>query len=330
VNAPSHALERCPKRMVYGPCGGVRADGGCEMRAGPCTFPEPEPRRQAIAGNELASVPRVLTDFSAPSFEPDTLVRISEILTPSCDAVLVGEHQNRPDYPPTLLAQMLLDSGARPWMTLACRDRNRIVLEQELRGLLHVGADTVLCVTGDGRAYDVRSDVTQVFDLDGPRLAELATDLGLSAAVPETPLAPPAGLRGRRLVIKQHSGAAVAVLNHVPRPADVAAFVDAARQEGLTIPVIASVAVYTDEYSAASLQGLPGLELNLDDVRSVLRAPEPVAAGIDTAVREALALLAIDGIAGVNLSGAASERGWDYAARVKADIGGRVLTEVGG
>jgi 5,10-methylenetetrahydrofolate reductase len=315
--------------MVYGPCGGVRPDGSCEMRAGPCTFPTPVERVDAIEGNPPAHVPRVLTDFSAPPFEPDTLLRLSEILTPSCEAVLVGEHQNRPDYPPSLLAQLLLDTGARAWITLACRDRNRIVLEQELRGLQLVGVDTVLCVTGDGRAYDVRTDVTQVFDLDGPRLAELATGIGLSAAVSEAPLAPPSEHRAARLVQKQRSGAAVAVLNHVARPDNVAAFVAAARLAGVTIPVIASVAVYTDEHSAASLQGLPGLQLDLERVGRVLRAPDPVAAGIDAAVGEALELLAVDGIAGVNVSGSASELGWEFAARIKAEIGGRVLAEVG-
>ena len=87
----------------------------------------------------------------------------------------------------------------------------------------------------------------------------LAAGIGLSAAVPETPTAPPLAARPQRLVAKQQCGAAVAVLNHVPRPSQVAAFVAAARAAGLTIPVIAAVAVYTDEHSAAVLQGLPGL-----------------------------------------------------------------------
>jgi len=51
---------------------------------------------------------------------------------------------------------LLLESGVTPWITLSCRDRNRIVLEQELRGLAHVGVRTVLCVTGDGRGSPLR------------------------------------------------------------------------------------------------------------------------------------------------------------------------------
>jgi 5,10-methylenetetrahydrofolate reductase len=211
-------------------------------------------------------------------------------------------------------------------MTLACRDRNRIVLEEELSGLYHLGVDAVLCVTGDARAYDVRPDVTQVFDLDGPRLAALAASIGISAAVPETPAAPPRHLRGFRLAQKQRAGAAVAVLNH-DTVASVTAFMSDAVRAGVTIPVIASVAVFTDGPSAAVLSGLPGLELDPAAVRRVLDDPDPVAAGITAAADEARALLGIPGVAGVNISGAASARGYEFAAQVKAELAGRIREE---
>jgi 5,10-methylenetetrahydrofolate reductase len=211
-------------------------------------------------------------------------------------------------------------------MTLTCRDRNRIVLEQELSGLRHLGVDAVLCVTGDARAYDVRPDVTQVFDLDGPRLAALAASIGISAAVPETPAAPPRHLRAFRLAQKQRAGAAVAVLNH-DTVASVTAFMSDAARAGVTIPVIASVAVFTDEPSAAVLSGLPGLELDPAVVRRVLDDPDPVAAGITAAAGEARALLGIRGVAGVNISGAASARGYEFAAQVKAELAGRIREE---
>lgn len=317
----------CPKRMVFGPCGGVPPDGQCEMRAGPCSFPEPVPYPHRVQARPPHRVPRVLTDVSTPAFDVEALDQVCRMLAPASDAVLLGEHHNRPDFPPTMIASMVLRSGAAPWVTLACRDRNRVVLEQELRGLLHLGVETVLCVTGDGRGPDVRPDVTQVFDLDGPRLAELATRVGLCAAVPETPLAPPAELRAARLVSKQDAGAAVAVLNHTARVTDVAAFVRSARQCGLTIPVIAAVAVFTDAQSAAALDHLPGLELDADVVSTVLSAADPVREGIDAAVREAEQLLAIDGVHGVNVSGLASARGWQHATEIKAAIGSRVLQE---
>jgi hypothetical protein len=83
----------------------------------------------------VAAVPLILADFSSEPYSLPMLRSVAAALAPSCDAVLVGEHQNWPDFPPALHASLLLEAGMRPWMTLACRDRNRIVLEQELQEL---------------------------------------------------------------------------------------------------------------------------------------------------------------------------------------------------
>ena len=273
--------------------------------------------------------PLILTDFSCAPFDATDVAATAAILAPSCDAVLVGEHQNRPDFPPTLMSRLLLEQGVTPWITLSCRDRNRVVLEQELRGLRFTGATTVFCVTGDGRGYDVRPEVTQTFDLDGPRLVALAASLDMIAAVPETPTAPPTRVRPARLVEKQRAGASLAVLNHVSSASVLSAFMDDARAAGLRIPVLAAVAVFTDVVSAAVLQGLPGLELEPELVDEVVNAPDPVEAGIEAAVAEARKLLAIDGIHGVNLSGLASASGTRRGAEIKAEVGARIRAEHG-
>lgn len=326
----------CPKRMVFGPCGGVRDDERCELDARRCVFlgsplpawPDPPQPRPAPAPDGLlaraAAGPVVLADLSVGPFDPASVRRVVDVLAPASDALLVGEHANRPDFPPTMFAAEVMDAGGRVWTTLACRDRNRVVLEQELSGLAAVGVDGVLCVTGDGRGVSVRPGVTQVFDLDGVRLTALAAGIGLAVAVPESPEAPPVDLRPARVVQKERAGARLCVLNHVSGPRRVASFVAAARAAGATLPFVAGVAVYTDEPSARVLQRFPGLHLDGDAVERVLAAPDPRAAGIDAAVAEARALLAVPGVVGVNLSGMGSARGEDDGAQIKAAVAERL------
>ena len=328
-------LVECPKRMVYGPCSGVHEDSSCELDARPCPFTRQDviewtelttaaPNENSVLLQQIQTRPVVLTDVSAPPYDRSALTGSATCWFRRPRPCSSASTTNRPDFPPTMIAEALLAAGATPWMTLACRDRNRVVLEQELRGLQQLGVDTVLCVTGDGRGPDVRPDVTQVFDLDGPRLAELATAVGLCAAVPETPLAPPRRQRAGRLLQKERAGAHLAVLNHVGSVAQVRDFVGQARALGVTLPILAAVTIFTDERSARALQNFPGLQLDAELVEEVLSAPDPVQAGIQAAVGEAEQLLAVAGVDGVNLSGLASGRNDLYGAEIKSEIGRRV------
>ena len=117
--------EGCPKHMAMGPCGGVQEDGGCEVIPEPCVFDEPATWPHPVPAVPLRRTPLILADYSADPYSVPALTAVAGTLAAGCDAVLVGEHQNRPDFPPTMLASMLQAAGARPWMTLACRDRNR-------------------------------------------------------------------------------------------------------------------------------------------------------------------------------------------------------------
>jgi hypothetical protein len=322
--------------MVFGPCGGVRPDERCEVAEHRCVFADPPlvawpgppvpaaPPRPGTLLDRAARGPVVLTDLSVVPFDRGSVRRVVGVLAEVSDGLLVGEHANRPDLPPALFAAEVLEAGGRLWTTLACRDRNRVVLEQELAGLAEIGVDGVLCVTGDARGPSARPGATQVFDLDGTRLAALAAAAGLPAAVPESPDAPPVGLRPARVAAKEAAGAALCVLNHVRSPARVAEFVAGARAAGATLPFVAAAAVFTDERSAGVLQRFPGLGLDGQVVARVLAAPDPREAGIAAAVAEARALLAVPGVVGVNLSGLGSGRGEDDGARVKAAVAERI------
>ncbi|CAN5757840.1 methylenetetrahydrofolate reductase C-terminal domain-containing protein [soil metagenome] len=327
--------------MIYGPCGGVRDDLTCEMAPIPCPFTTdsepvswPSALDTPVVGASLDPSPLldgkpiVVTDLPLRPFDRRLLAESTEIVAATCDAVLIGEHQQRADFPPTQMAGLVAAAGGRPIVTLSCRDRNRVVLEQELGALADSEAAAVLCVTGDGRAPGIRPEVTQVFDLDGTRLAGLAAAAGLTVAVPESPAAPPQHLRAPRLLQKQHAGARIAILNHVGSAGAVRAFAAEARSLGITMSLLASVAIYTDAHSADVLLRFPGLHLDPTLVAGVLGADDPVGAGIDAAVAEAVELLSIDGIDGVNISGLGSAEGELAAASVKATVGREIRDRI--
>jgi 5,10-methylenetetrahydrofolate reductase len=327
---------RCPKHMVYGPCGGVRPDGACELGDRPCPFvdaplvrwhaSEVAPRAWPIETRSPATPaipsdrPFVITDLRTVPFDLDSIAAVTTRLSMFGDAVLIGEHQNRPDYPPSFLARVVADSGGRPWVTLTCRDRNRIVLEAELEALAHSPILGVHCVTGDARAPSVRPDASQVFDLDSLRLAALARAHGLRVSVAASPAAPPDELRAPRVLEKQRAGAEVCFVNHAGGPGPVAGFVAAAREVGVSLAFIPCVAVFTDVMSAAVLEGFPGLVLDQHEREQVLGAPDPRRAGIDAAVAEAMQMLDIDGVVGINLSGAATSGSELESAAIMAEV----------
>ena len=334
----------CPKHMVYGPCGGVTAAGGCEVDAAlPCPFvdaptvawdgPDRTPRgaagrtrgraeRAAPAQRRAhptrrpppgapgappwpATRPFVLADLPTAALDRHALLRGADLLAGSVDGVLIGDHPGaRVQFPPSYRALLLRDRGVAVWAGLNCRDRNRVALEGELAALADAGVAAVHCVTGDHTAIGHRPDAAPVFDLDATRLAALARAAGLLVSVAESPCAPPAHRRPARLAEKVRAGAQVCVVNHAGGRAPVAEFVAA----GPDIPYIACVPLVLGPAQARLLAAFPGLVLPPGFLEGILDAPDPAVAGIDAAVRLAEELLDVPGVRGVDL-GAVPVRG---------------------
>lgn len=331
---------RCPKHMVFGPCGGVRPGGLCEAGDRPCPFIAGGPEVTADlcrgpvdgAGDWLLDRrrrgPIVVCD--ARPTEP-TLAAASALGAQHegwCDAVLLGEHHDAVDLPNALVASAVLDAGARPWVTLACRDRNAVALEAELVACRELGVTEVHCVTGDLRAPHVRPGTTPVFDLDAVRLTAMACSFGLVASVAESPHVEPVELRPARAASKSRAGASWCFVNLGVTPEGLERFVRRAGEEGSTMKVIACVPVFTDEEGAKRLSRLPGVVLDEAEVDAVLRAPSPVEAGIERAVAQARHFLAVDGVEGVDLSGPAATTSPAERVRVMREVAQR-LDEVG-
>ena len=146
---------------------GSGTTAGCELAEHRCVFLDeplvalartrrsrpPAPGRRCSTGRPAGPV--VLADLSVTPFDPASVRRVVGVLG-------AGRRRaagRRARQPARLPADDVRRRGARPpggrlWTTLACRDRNRVVLEQELAGLAAVGVDGVLCVTGDGRGAE--------------------------------------------------------------------------------------------------------------------------------------------------------------------------------
>jgi hypothetical protein len=88
--------------MVFGPCGGVRADLSCELGDRPCPFATaPLVRWTADPVDPTPlSEPLILTDLTVRPYDPSSVREVVRILGAGCPTgLLVGEHHNRPDLP---------------------------------------------------------------------------------------------------------------------------------------------------------------------------------------------------------------------------------------
>ena len=196
-------------RMVFGPCGGVRADLGCELGDRPCPFATAPPVRWTGAPMRPGTA-----DGAARAHRPDHPARTTPVGARGRGdpraGVRQGAGRGAPE-PAGLPADAVRGPGARaggrpvddagvpgPQPDRAGAGAGRAGRARRRRGAVRDRGRA-------GRACGRTS--TQVFDLDGTRLAALAAALGVPVAVPETPAAPPVGLRPARVAEKQRAGA---------------------------------------------------------------------------------------------------------------------------
>ena len=300
----------CPKHMVYGPCGGVRDDLGCEVDGRRCPFVDAEPVRwptaadpTLAAGAEEEDRPLVVVDIRPAEPTLESARWIAAAYEGWADTVLVGDHHGRVELPGPFLARELVEAGLRPWVTLSCRDRNSVALESDLVALRELGVDAVHCVTGDARAPHVRAGSEPVFELDSLRLTALASSLGLEVSVAESPGAPPEQHRAARAIDKHAAGASWCFINVGVEEDRLREFVATVNAGAPGMRCVVCVPVITDAASAARLTSLPGVHIDAAAVAAIDSAPDPAEAIVEATVAAAQRALSIEGVAGVNLSG---------------------------
>ncbi len=327
----------CPKNMVYGPCGGVEFDGGCEVADHACVFLGRDlphwssdgagnrPTRTAGAAamaDRLAAGTVVVADFPARALDVDSLLGCAEVLRGSVDAVLVGDSGGaRVQFPPTHRALLIQQAGLPVWAGVNCRDRNRVALEGEIAALATLSVAGVHCVTGDHTDTGHRPDAAPVFDLDSTRLAALARSEGHLVSVAESPATPPLAARPARLGEKVKAGADVCFVNHCGGAEAVADFIAAVHPAARPGAFLPCVPVVLDAGSAALLQSFPSLVLPAGYLERILAAADPCAEGIRAAVELSSQMLSVPGVRGVNLSGGPAHGAEVHFAAALAEIG---------
>lgn len=324
---------QCPKRMDYGPCGGVTDAGMCEVPGVRCPFvgvadlswPAPACSSGPVELDEF------IVDLRPDLSRPDELAEVGGIFRDAGITALVGDHVDEPDArEPPEVGRALLSAGVAAIVTLTCRTRSAEVLGDYISQLHEARVTAVHCVTGDHPAARFGATGEYDFALDSFGMVALARSLGAAVSVAESPAARPSEKRPQRLAAKARAGASVAVLNHAGAPSALVDFADATRRLAPDLALVAPVPVITDHRSAEALARFPGLVLPPGLTERILGASNPRAEGVTAAVEIGRALWASGRFAALNLSGPGADASLAERAALMAAVATSIRTDAGG
>lgn len=338
-------LPECPKDMQFGPCGGVGLDGSCEaQRDHLCVWHD---HIDKIDPAQIAALPhkddrplrtgsrfeRVLRagHFAVTcelnphdSADATPMVEYARTLAPYVDAGHISDNSlSSPHMCGLAVAALVQDAGIEPILHMACRDRNRLMLQSDLLGAHALGVRNVLCITGDHPRLGDHPTAKPVFDLDSVRWIETAVRLRdegrfhdgerelisrprlfIGGAV--GPTAPPIDLRPHRMARKLLAGADFVITQLVFDMERLRTFMDRVRDLGLDekTHILVGVGALTGPGMARAInQGTPGVVIPEPIITRLEHTPKAQrrAEGIKICVEQIQGLVEMPGIAGIDI-----------------------------
>ena len=322
----------CPKRMEFGPCADVSADGDCEVPGIRCPFiSHPAPRWVATPPSLPPTLPPllrplVMSELPEPGNDGAAIRAIARRLADGAtvDAVLFGDtNYSRVRFPPSYRAILVESEGLRAWPGLNARDRNRVALEGELAALAEIGVAGVHCVTGNHTQSGHRPDAQPVFDLDSTRLASLAAGMGHTVSIAASPHTTPVDQRPVRTADKAFAGASWAFIDQPVDPDEVDRFIQAVRLAGATglrFAAVVTVPLFADDL--VRLLAYTNARVPAGWGEAMSRAfPTP---GPDLALAFCRRLLRLDGLDGVLLGATCGPEHAEAAADAFIHVAGQL------
>jgi len=217
---------------------------------------------------------------------------------------------------------LAIAEGLEPTYQMVCRDRNRLAMQSDLLGASANGIRNVLCLSGDHQVFGDHPQAKGVFDIDSLQLVRMVRrmrDEGrflggepieepprLFIGAAANPFAHPFDWRVRRLAMKVAAGADFIQTQSVFDLPRLRAFVERARDLGLTerAYLLPGVTPLKSAAMAAYMQAkVPGMIVPDEVVRRMKGVPRKLAAeeGIAIACETIAELRGMKGVAGVHL-----------------------------